>query len=595
MPGALPRLEMARARRCRDSAPPTLIDPRSGATYPLEVPRWCGTDGAPLLVSDLPGIGREEIDRTRRSLWRYAAALPVPVARPITLGEGCTPLVEAAIPRSTALLEMRMVRPFRLLQGPRRVGDALPAPAAGITEVLEDLLRQRRGGDRHLAPPAGCAPPFSFLPLLRPPRRQARAMGASIRLIPGSRQDCAEAARAEAERIFYASHNWHPFFLEGTRTLAYELWEDLGFRAPCGDQPCGAGSDVRASPAASRNCIGQGRLPACRGCMRRSPKPAGRSPAPSPRPAGDRPASTPRRRHRPSRSRCAWRNACGVAQTGRRGGAAGGRGDRRRHPRSRPPRLLCRTHRRPGGGGLREAARRGHHRACRDSGGGADGSGSRPRSGMPSCWGWRRERPAHRPVRLQIECNRICSAGGIEAFRGCWLEGQALLADARAPVHRNLGEFNGFAAAMDAAGPWQPVPLLFARAQPDGPVTADAWADIRSRLFAALEAAGAGWRVLRSARGSSGRRRGRPGGRTRLRHPPAHRHGTADRHLRPARQRLPQPGGSAGCLCRLPHQSACGQRIARPKRRCCCADCWRANASMWRCAGCRWCHPPSAC
>ena len=45
--------------------------------------------------------------------------------------------------------------------------------------------------------------------------------------------------------MFYASHNWQPFFLHGTKTLAYELWEDLGFRAP--DNvivPCGAGSNV---------------------------------------------------------------------------------------------------------------------------------------------------------------------------------------------------------------------------------------------------------------------------------------------------------------------------------------------------------------
>jgi threonine synthase len=45
--------------------------------------------------------------------------------------------------------------------------------------------------------------------------------------------------------VFYASHNWHPFFLQGTKTLAYELWEDLGFTAP--DNvivPCGAGSNV---------------------------------------------------------------------------------------------------------------------------------------------------------------------------------------------------------------------------------------------------------------------------------------------------------------------------------------------------------------
>ena len=36
-----------------------------------------------------------------------------------------------------------------------------------------------------------------------------------------------------------------PFFLQGTKTLAYELWEDLGFKAP--DNvivPCGAGSNV---------------------------------------------------------------------------------------------------------------------------------------------------------------------------------------------------------------------------------------------------------------------------------------------------------------------------------------------------------------
>jgi threonine synthase len=74
---------------------------------------------------------------------------------------------------------------------------------------------------------------------------QMRAHGAMVELIPGSRQDTADAAVARAESIFYASHNWHPFFLHGTKTLAYELWEDLGFRAP--DNvivPCGAGSNV---------------------------------------------------------------------------------------------------------------------------------------------------------------------------------------------------------------------------------------------------------------------------------------------------------------------------------------------------------------
>jgi threonine synthase len=72
-----------------------------------------------------------------------------------------------------------------------------------------------------------------------------RAYGAEVELIPGTRQDASDAAAREAATIFYAGHNWQPFFLQGTKTLAYELWEDLKFNAP--DNliiPTGAGSNI---------------------------------------------------------------------------------------------------------------------------------------------------------------------------------------------------------------------------------------------------------------------------------------------------------------------------------------------------------------
>ncbi|HVC64980.1 MAG TPA: pyridoxal-phosphate dependent enzyme, partial [Candidatus Dormibacteraeota bacterium] len=64
-----------------------------------------------------------------------------------------------------------------------------------------------------------------------------------------SRQDVAEAALRQTtdprDPIFYASHNWQPFFVEGTKTLAYELWEQAGFRAPDNVVvPLGYGSNV---------------------------------------------------------------------------------------------------------------------------------------------------------------------------------------------------------------------------------------------------------------------------------------------------------------------------------------------------------------
>jgi threonine synthase len=63
--------------------------------------------------------------------------------------------------------------------------------------------------------------------------------------IEGSRQDVADKALETAASIFYASHNWQPFFIEGTKTLAFELWEQLGFRAPDNIVvPTGYGSNI---------------------------------------------------------------------------------------------------------------------------------------------------------------------------------------------------------------------------------------------------------------------------------------------------------------------------------------------------------------
>jgi threonine synthase len=75
--------------------------------------------------------------------------------------------------------------------------------------------------------------------------QQIRMHGAELELVAGSRQATAEEALRQSAERFYASHNWHPFFLQGTKLLAYEVWEDLGFSAPDAVLvPAGAGSLV---------------------------------------------------------------------------------------------------------------------------------------------------------------------------------------------------------------------------------------------------------------------------------------------------------------------------------------------------------------
>jgi threonine synthase len=225
---------------------PLYLDPRSSATFPLEVPRWCGPDQAPLLLTPMDGLTRGQIDRATRGLWRYRAAFPFPVDDPITLGEGGTPLVRRRVAGADALLKCEWFNPTCSFKDRGASVMLSLLRAQGISHVLEDS--SGNGGAAVSAYAAAGGMRATILtPASTSPAKtvQMRAHGAEVELIPGSRQDTADAAVARAAEIFYASHNWHPFFLHGTKTLAYELWEDLGFRVPDNViTPCGAGSNV---------------------------------------------------------------------------------------------------------------------------------------------------------------------------------------------------------------------------------------------------------------------------------------------------------------------------------------------------------------
>ncbi len=71
------------------------------------------------------------------------------------------------------------------------------------------------------------------------------------------------------------------------------------------------------------------------------------------------------------------------------------------------------------------------------------------------------------------------------------LEGEELLAAARAPQTVIAPEAAAFVQMMDATGPWQPLPLLLASCHPHGPVDGAVMRDFVSTILAGLDAAGA--------------------------------------------------------------------------------------------------------
>jgi microcystin degradation protein MlrC len=72
---------------------------------------------------------------------------------------------------------------------------------------------------------------------------------------------------------------------------------------------------------------------------------------------------------------------------------------------------------------------------------------------------------------FSIECNRFAPIATAADFAArTLLRGEDIIIEARSAAPRMLGELPGFIAAMDAAGSWQPVPILLAMAEPNGPV-----------------------------------------------------------------------------------------------------------------------------
>ncbi|MEU9295791.1 threonine synthase [Streptomyces sp. NPDC048266] len=180
----------------------------------------------------------------RNSLWRYEEVLPpMPYAAEVSLGEGRTPLVPLTVSDTGAPSSVSAKLDFLM--------PTLSFKDRGAVMLAAHALRLARAGgvDRVVADSSGNAGTavaaygaragldcLVFVPEGTSPKKleQIRAHGARVVEVPGGRETTARAAREAAGRpgTFYASHVYNPYFLHGTKTYVYELWEDLGGRLP---------------------------------------------------------------------------------------------------------------------------------------------------------------------------------------------------------------------------------------------------------------------------------------------------------------------------------------------------------------------------
>ncbi|WP_460813570.1 threonine synthase [Nocardioides korecus] len=238
-----------------------LVD-RSGRHYALDDLRWRGDDGGPLAVGPLPGLRPAQVDVGERSLWRYAAALPVDPAARVSLGEGWTPLVPTRWAGVDVHAKLEWTNPTGSFKDRGASVMLTHLRAQGATHVLEDSSGNGGAAVATYAAAAGLRATV-LVPETTSPAKvlQTRASGATIELVGGTRDEVAAEAVRRSGELTYASHAWHPMFLQGTKTLGYELWEQLCHRAP--DNVvlvCGGGSTVLGCDLAFGELLAAGQV-----------------------------------------------------------------------------------------------------------------------------------------------------------------------------------------------------------------------------------------------------------------------------------------------------------------------------------------------
>ncbi|MEX1021102.1 MAG: threonine synthase [Litorilinea sp.] len=201
-------------------------------------PLRCPDTSAPLEYTDIPPFDPNLIDERAGGLWRYQAFLPVVAegrAR-ITLGEGWTPLLADFWGDLAIHWKMDSLMPTGSYKD-RGVSVMVNWLAGHGARTVVDDSSGNAGASLACYAARAHLDATIYVPATasEPKKAQIALYGAELVEVPGPRVAASQAATAASrmvKSIKYASHAWHPAFLLGQMTCAWEIWEQLGRRVP---------------------------------------------------------------------------------------------------------------------------------------------------------------------------------------------------------------------------------------------------------------------------------------------------------------------------------------------------------------------------
>lgn len=232
--------------------------------YPLDTRDWvCQKCGGLFEIADAPPFDPAQIDANNTTLWRYRTMLPLlGNAVPISMGEGLTPLVETRLDNLTFFSKLDFLMPTGSFKDRGTTVMVSALKTFGVSRVVEDSSGNAAASLSAYTARAGIDAEI-FVPAHASPTKlaQIEVYGARLNKVEGPRENAARAVQQAAQRgdAYYASHYYNPFAMAGMKTTAWEMWEQLGRRAPTVViAPVGHGSNLLGIARGFRNLCDAG-------------------------------------------------------------------------------------------------------------------------------------------------------------------------------------------------------------------------------------------------------------------------------------------------------------------------------------------------
>ncbi|MEM1573746.1 MAG: pyridoxal-phosphate dependent enzyme [Candidatus Methanomethylicaceae archaeon] len=199
-----------------------------GRDYPLNTNKWrCTSCKKPFnLITELPKCNRfdELIDKSKRGLWRYKSLIPFS-EDPVSLGEGGTPTIK--IKDERIILKLEYFSPTGSFKDRGASVSLSRAKWMGVRSIVEDS-----SGNAGIAAAAYAAKANIkariYVPKDAPLAKRIiiHACGAEVVECESRRDASIKAVSELKENELYIGHTWDAFYIEGMKSIAFELFEE---------------------------------------------------------------------------------------------------------------------------------------------------------------------------------------------------------------------------------------------------------------------------------------------------------------------------------------------------------------------------------